>query len=296
MPRPPRDRLWSSWRQRVADITAERREHLEQARTRSAPVDVAMRLTLRNRPIAMSMIASALAFRMFLLMLPLAYVLIAGLNFLGDADAAAPERWSRRAGLSAIVAQSVSGAVQASEGGRWLAMGFGIVGTVLAGAGLVTALQRVCALAWGLPPPRGRNVRLVLGTIGSVVLIMVTTTATAAARSVSVGLGLVATILATAVFFGIALAGFVALPHPQVPTAALVPGALLFTVGLEANHLLVVYYFVPKAARASAVYGSLGVALVVLASLAVIGLLIVLAAEFNAVLWERGMGREASNG
>ena len=293
MPRPPRDHPWSSWRQRVADLTAQRREQLEQARTRSASVDVAMRLTLRSRPIAMSMIASALAFRMFLLLLPLAYVLIAGLTFLGNADAAAPERWARRAGLSSLIAQSVSGAVQASEGGRRLAMAFGVGGTILAAAGLVTALQRVCALAWGLPPSRGhRNVRLTLGTVVAVVVVMATTTSAASARSVSLGLGLVATILAAAVFFAVALVGFRALPHPQVPTVALIPGAALFALGLEANHLLVVYYFVPRAARASAVYGSLGVALVVLASLAVIGLLIVVAAELNAVLWERGTGSD----
>jgi uncharacterized BrkB/YihY/UPF0761 family membrane protein len=51
--------------------------------------------------------------------------------------------------------------------------------------------------------------------------------------------------------------------------------------------LAVSVYFAPRAARASAVYGSLGVALVLLVSLFLFARLAVAAAELNATLWER---------
>jgi uncharacterized BrkB/YihY/UPF0761 family membrane protein len=78
-----------------------------------------------------------------------------------------------------------------------------------------------------------------------------------------------------------------ALPHPAVPWTALVPGALLFAGGFLAYNLTVTLYFAPRAARASAVYGSLGVALVLLVSLFLFSRLAVTAAELNATVWER---------
>jgi hypothetical protein len=57
------------------------------------------------------------------------------------------------------------------------------------------------------------------------------------------------------------------LPRPAMPWTALVPGSLLFAAGFLLFNLTVRLYFVPRAARASAVYGSLGVALVLLVSL-----------------------------
>jgi uncharacterized BrkB/YihY/UPF0761 family membrane protein len=274
-------------RARLGALVADGQARLERARTRYAPVDVAVGVLQRNRPVALGLLASALAFRLFLLLLPLTYVLVAGLGFLGAADAGAPGHLARRAGLSALVADSVARAVRASTRGRWLALAFGIVATVAAAGGVATVLQRVHALAWDLPPPRGRSGRLVLGLIVALVLSAGTAALAASARAASPGWGLLATVAAGAVYFAVSLAASWALPHPQVPWTALAPGALLFAVGLQGYHLLIAYYFVPKAARASAVYGSLGVALVLLAALSLLGLLVVAAAELNAVLWER---------
>ena len=68
---------------------------------------------------------------------------------------------------------------------------------------------------------------------------------------------------------------------------ALLPGACLFAVGYMAFTLTVSLYFAPRAARASTVYGSLGVALTLLVSLFLFARLAVAAAELNATLWER---------
>jgi uncharacterized BrkB/YihY/UPF0761 family membrane protein len=78
------------------------------------------------------------------------------------------------------------------------------------------------------------------------------------------------------------------MPRPSaVPWTALVPGACLFAVGFIAFNLAVSLYFAPRAARASTVYGSLGLALILLVSLFLFARLAVAAAELNATLWER---------
>jgi uncharacterized BrkB/YihY/UPF0761 family membrane protein len=283
------------WLERLGALVTEVRTRLEAYRRRYAPVDVGMRFAERNRPVAIGLLASALAFRLFLLMLPLAYVLIAGLDFLRAASPGTPAMLARQAGLTSLIAGSVDQAVRASDQGRWLALAFGVSASVFAASGVVTVLQRVHALAWQVPAPRGRHSPwLVLGVLGGIILIMFSTAAAASARHGSPGWGLLATLGAGGVYFGVALAGAWALPRPAIPLRSQMPGALLFAVGMQAFHVAVVYYFVPKTARSSAAYGSLGVALVVLASLSLLGLLVVGAAAFNAILWERRGARKES--
>jgi uncharacterized BrkB/YihY/UPF0761 family membrane protein len=79
---------------------------------------------------------------------------------------------------------------------------------------------------------------------------------------------------------------------PGVPWTALVPGACLFAAGFQGYTVAVGLYFAPRAARASTVYGSLGVALVLLVSLFLFARLAVAAAELNATL-EELLGRIA---
>jgi hypothetical protein len=67
-----RGHLVRSSRERLRTITADGRSRLELARTRLPPVDVGFRFLYRSRPVALGMLASAIAFRLFLLLLPLA--------------------------------------------------------------------------------------------------------------------------------------------------------------------------------------------------------------------------------
>ena len=62
---------------------------------------------------------------------------------------------------------------------------------------------------------------------------------------------------------------------------------MLAAVGFQVLHVVVVYYFADRLGRASAVYGALGVALVVLAWLFLVGQLTVAAAELDAAIWEQ---------
>ena len=67
----------------------------------------------------------------------------------------------------------------------------------------------------------------------------------------------------------------------------LIPGAIVFAVGVEALHLIVVYYLAARLTHASALYGSLGIAAAILFGLYLIGRLIIAAIVINVAVWER---------
>ena len=283
-------------RERLEARLADGQARLEQARARSPAVDTAVDTAIgvvrRERPVATGILAAALAFRLFALLIPLIYVLVAGLGFFATAGGrAGPGRGDR---LSQLVVDSIAAVARTSHRGRLIALIFGGVATLLAAGGVVEVLRWIHVLAWRLTPVRQRrNPRLVLGLVAGIVLTSSASAASEWARAAASGLANELTVLSTTSAAQVVLLAALwfalswALPHPVVPWTALLPGALLFAAGFQAYHLAVTLYFAPRAARASAVYGSLGVALVLLVSLFLFSRLAVAAAELNATLWER---------
>jgi uncharacterized BrkB/YihY/UPF0761 family membrane protein len=267
---------------------------LERARSRSMVVDTMVGVVRRERPVAVGILAGSLAFRLFALLIPLCYVLVAGLGFAAEASASeAQPRGGNR--LGDLVISSVAVASRSSERGRWLALLAGGVATLIAAAGVLEVLRWVHLLAWRMRPTRQRIAPWgVLGLVAGIAVEFAASAWAEQARSDAQGLASELTvILVTAGVQVVVLAALwqllsLAMPRPRgVPWTALVPGACLFAVGLLAFHLTVSLYFAPRAARASTVYGSLGVALVLLVSLFLFARLAVAAAELNATLWER---------
>jgi uncharacterized BrkB/YihY/UPF0761 family membrane protein len=290
-----------SRREQLDLLLAAGQARLERARTRSRAVDAAVDTLRRERPVASGILAGALAFRVFALLIPLAYVLVAGLGFSVRSDA-------QQAGighgdhLGDLVVDSIAAAAETSQRGRWVALVLGGVATLVAAGGVVEVLRWIHVLAWRITPPRERRNRwLFLALVAGTAVLFGATALAERTRAAAQGLGSeLWTILATAAAQVVLLAALwlalsMALPRPPVPWTALVPGALLFAGGFQAFSLSVSLYFAPWAARASTVYGSLGVALVLLASLFLVGRLAVTAAELNATLWERRAQRRRPN-
>jgi uncharacterized BrkB/YihY/UPF0761 family membrane protein len=267
---------------------------LERARSRSMVVDTMVGVVRRERPVAVGILAGSLAFRLFALLVPLGYLLVAGLGFAADraADEASPRGGNR---LGDLVIASVAAATRTSGRGRWLALILGGLATLLAAAAVLEVLRWVHLLAWRMAPARGRvNPWLVLGLVAGLAVASFTATLAEQARADARGLATEVTVLLTTagvqlvVLAALWLALTMAMPRPLgVSWTAMVPGACLFAVGYMAFTLSVSLYFAPRAARASTVYGSLGVALTLLVSLFLFARLAVAAAELNAILWER---------
>jgi uncharacterized BrkB/YihY/UPF0761 family membrane protein len=100
----------------------------------------------------------------------------------------------------------------------------------------------------------------------------------------------VATLLALAFYAGIWLLITVRLPHGGTDWTALIPGALVFGIGIEVLHVVVAYFITPYAIAKQGTYGALGAAAALLFGLFLISRLIVASAVVNATLWERRAG------
>jgi uncharacterized BrkB/YihY/UPF0761 family membrane protein len=281
-------------REQLEAMLAGGQARLERARSRSLVVDTMAGVVQRERPVAVGILAASLAFRLFALAVPLAYVAVAGLGFAGQAavDVGRPEAGDR---LGDLLVASVAAAAGSSHRARWLALIFGGVATLLAAAGVLEVLRWVHLLAWRIPPFRARtNPWLVLGLVAGIAVVSASSAVAEQARADAQGLATELTVVLVSagaqavVLAALWLALSTAMPRPPaVPWTALVPGACLFAAGFQGFNLAVSLYFAPRAARASTVYGSLGVALVLLVSLFLFARLAVAAAELNATLWER---------
>jgi uncharacterized BrkB/YihY/UPF0761 family membrane protein len=281
-------------RDQLEAMLATGQARLERARSRSLVVDTMVGVVQRERPVAVGILAASLAFRLFALMIPLTYVLVAGLGFAAQATA---EEAQPRVGdrLGDLLVASVASATRTSGRGRWLALVLGGIATLVAAAAVLEVLRWVHLLAWRLPPARARtNLWLVLGLVAGFAVVFACSALAERARADAKGLAGELTVILTSagvelvVLAVLWLALSMAMPRPPgVPWTALVPGAGLFAVGFLAFTLAVSLYFAPRAARASTVYGSLGLALVLLVSLFLFARLAVAAAELNATLWER---------
>jgi uncharacterized BrkB/YihY/UPF0761 family membrane protein len=263
-------------------------------RSRSMVVDTMVGVVQRERPVAVGILAASLAFRLFALLIPFAYVVVAGLGFAADSATADA---TPRAGdhLSDLVVTSVAAAATSSQRARWLALIFGGLATLLAAAAVLEVLRWVHLLAWRMPPSRSRaGPWPVLGLVAGVAVMGAASALAEQARADAKGLATEVTVVLltagaqAAVTALLWLALSAAMPRPaRVSWTALVPGALLFGAGFQGFSVAVSVYFAPRAARASTLYGSLGVALVVLVSLFLFARLAVAAAELNATLVER---------
>jgi uncharacterized BrkB/YihY/UPF0761 family membrane protein len=281
-------------RERLEAMLVTGQARLERARSRSMVVDTMVGVVRRERPVAVGILAASLAFRLFALLVPLGYLLVAGLGFAADraAGETSPRDENR---LGDLVIASVAAATRTSGRGRWLALILGGLATLIAAAAVLEVLRWVHLLAWRMAPARGRvSPWLVLGLVAGVAVVSFTGTLAEQARADARGLASEVTVLLTTaglqlvVLAVLWLALTLAMPRPPgVSWTAMVPGACLFAVGYLAFVLTVSLYFAPRAARASTVYGSLGVALTLLVSLFLFSRLAVAAAELNATLWER---------
>src|SRR4051794_14134223 len=106
----------------------------EAARSRHPIIDVGYRLVERDSSIGGGLLAGALAYRLFVLLLPTALLCVAGLGLYADAADKSTSEAAREAGLHGLIASQV--ASTSSSGARWLVF-----------------LLMVPAVLYGTPPP-----------------------------------------------------------------------------------------------------------------------------------------------
>jgi uncharacterized BrkB/YihY/UPF0761 family membrane protein len=264
-------------------------ERLEVERGRRTSVRVAYDFYSRDKAFAGSLLAGGLSVKLFLWFLPFALSVVAVLGSLSEQFDQPAEDLARESGLAAVLAQLVADAVEETTRARWYLIVFGIVFLFWAGIGVVRALALTSRLAWRMPgtPP----VRKLYGSLG-VIAIVVAILAVQWIRSRLLGgpvySDLILFAVAAGALGGIFLMLFMWLPRPDgVPLTALVPGALLMTVGVLAIRLATLVYFAPRIGTAPSLYGGLGLSAVFLAWLYIISRLLVASISLNAAIWQR---------
>ena len=230
-----------------------------------------------------TLIAGGLAYRLFLWLLPFALVVAAVSSFFQSDLVAGGEE----VGLTHSAASTMSDAIEQSSKDRVYFLVAGLYFLLWFGIGVVRALRLAYFVAWGIPREKFRRpIRAgVLFTLCATGLIGISLIPDWARENTSYGI--VVTLAVTVAYLAIALWMMDVLPHREVRWTALLPGAVIVAVGIQALHVVATVYLAPRLGRSSELYGSLGAATVILLWLYIIARLFTFSAFLNAQLWER---------
>lgn len=277
-----------TWQARLRALRSDAQSRLEASRSASRGVDTAFVTTDRDRTVGGNLLACAIAFRVFIWLLPFALVITAGLGFLHASTSGDPQHLAEELGLGRSVIAVVGDSAEQAERSRYVMLGIALIGLYTAGSAGAKTTTAVYRLAWGLPPSRRRGGPLAsLAFTGALLVIIGLGLLAQVLRERIPGLGLSATII-VAVIWTLAWWGLsAALPHRSARITALFPGAALMGAGTQALHLVTVYYLSRKIDSASELYGGLGVAATLLLGLYFFSRLVVASALLNATVWER---------
>jgi uncharacterized BrkB/YihY/UPF0761 family membrane protein len=265
----------------------------EAERSRHRSVDALFETVDRDAEVGGGIIAGALAYRLFIWLLPLALVLVAGLGIAASAASTSPDQAAGSLGLAGLVSSSVESAAKGSS--RWYALIVGVPILLWATRSLLRALIGVHRLVWtdlrdAAPRPTVAATARLLVLILSLTFI---SAAAAAARSWSGPAGVIASVALTLAYAGVWLVISLGLPHRGAGWRELIPGALLFGVSAAVLQIAAAYVLAPMALSKQGTYGALGIAAALLFGLYLLGRVMVAAAALNATLAER-RGRSAA--
>ncbi len=277
-------------RQRQEAVQA-RMEHLsrraQEERHRRGWVDVIFEVADRDGEVAGGVIAGALAYRLFIWLLPAGLVFVGGLGVIAAAVSDSPNDVASNLGVGSIVSHSLQNASKSHS--AWYAVIVGVPILLYTTRSVLRVLIGTHRLAWGdvrdaRPKPTFLDAVKLLGVF---VVYFVLAGFAGWARAHSHVAGLVVTIVVMFGFAGLWLWTSMQLPHRDAGWLDLVPGAVTVGIGVGIVQIGAAYLLGPYALEKQGTYGALGLAAALLLGLWVLGRVLVGGAEVNATLWER---------
>jgi uncharacterized BrkB/YihY/UPF0761 family membrane protein len=264
------------------------RARLESARPRSKWVDVGFRAWEHDTGAGGAIIAGAVAFRVFLFLVPYVFVFVVGVGFAANAADENAAQAARESGIGGLVAKAVGGAAHLSGFERVTALGVGLFALFFGAKALLKVLRLSYGMVWNVRPSKLKKT-----TKPALVLIGLTTIALATAaligdlRHGSLVLAVVGYALTTAVPFGLWLFASCWLPRRALTWQELVPGALLVALGTQVLHLVTVFWIAHLLESKTDTYGAIGAALAILLWAYLLARIVIAAAVLDAALWLR---------
>jgi membrane protein len=262
-------------------------ERAHDERRKRSWVDAAFEVGDRDAEVGGGIIAGALAYRLFIWMLPFGLVFIGGLGVIAGASSETPHQFASHLGLAGITSQSLQSASNSRS--PWYALIVGVPILLFVTRSVLRVLIGTHRLAWGdvegvRPKPSLLDAAKLLGVFIAYFALAVLASW---ARKHSPALGLVVMIAVIAAFIGLWLWTSTRLPHRDAGWVDLLPGAALVGVGMGILQMMAAYVFGPYAAQKQGTYGALGLGAALLLGMFFVGRLLVAGAELNATLWER---------
>ncbi|HEX3736467.1 MAG TPA: YihY/virulence factor BrkB family protein [Solirubrobacterales bacterium] len=193
--------------------------------------------------------------------------------------------------------------------GSGIALAVGVVGSLLAGVGVVLETEATFDRCWGVPKAGRRGflgsrlrATALLVALGGLAVVSTVVSGLAAGGADFLGVGgkLFGLAIATALNLFVFGAVFRLLTSDTVATRALVPGVAVATVGWEILQVIGGWYISHEVKSASAVYGTFALVIGLLAWIHLGAMFVVLGAETNVVrtrrLWPRSLLDGAGTG
>jgi len=269
----------ASWLERTRVLRA----RVEAARAGHASLDFGFRFLERDSAIAGGLLAGALAYRLFVLLLPTALLLVSGVGLYAGAVDQSPSEVVKDAGLHGLIASQV--AATASSSARELVFILMVPVVLYETVKLYRAIAVVHAIVWHGSGRGARVTKKGVGLFGAALLLNLVAVEIVGWERRTDQLGGLAALLVYVVLFGGAwLVVSTELPHRDVRLPALLPGALVMGAGLLVINVFNVYVTTRLVEDRANTYGALGIAAALLFSLVLVGRLVVVSAELNAEL------------
>lgn len=295
--RSARARAQAEHLRRRADATV---KDLERRRPGNRWVDAGFSTLERDVASGGGVLAAALAFRLFIFMVPFVFVIVTAIPTATDATDADPTELADRFGMAGLVATAIESADDISFWNRLALLVAGLFALVLAGRSLVRVLRITHGLAWHARVPKlQKPTRAALVLIAVIFLLVIFGSLTSRLQDQVGILGLVPMLLAGAGVAGLWTFVQYHLPRADVPWQKLVPGAVLVALGVEGLQIVTVVWFSRYIESKSETYGAIGAALAILLWAYFLGRIIVSGAMLNAALYEqeqRAAAQEAPGG
>jgi uncharacterized BrkB/YihY/UPF0761 family membrane protein len=275
---------------RVQVLQARATDKFEELRARHESVEFAVTTGERDRVLAGSLVAGAVAYRMFLVLVPFVVVLVALAGFFVDLSQVSAEKMVAKLGMLGLVASSVTATAEISTTSRWTMLIIGLWILLLTSRSLARALRTAHALAWGMPLEHWPGaLQASLAVMGGMLFAVLLMLALSALSTTSIIVNIIGTLVtAVALLIGWAWVSSV-LPHRDVGWRGLLPGSTLLAISMMLVNMAIVY-FTWRAQHASSFYGALGLSIVLLFWLYVLARVIIAAAVLNASYYVRETG------
>ena len=284
---PSSENVTSTRLERLRNSAQHTREVIEARRADSASIDTALKAVERDAQTGGGVLAAAVAFRLFMFLVPYAFVMVTGFGLASTTAGQSPNDAARSAGISGLLASAITSTSTLSLANRIAALVLGGIALAFTARSLIRVLWVVHRLIWGVRPSRTPSLWAVPVLVGVVSVLFGLADLVAWLGSLSLALRLVA-LLVTIVASGAAwyLASWW-MPREECAWWALLPGAVIVGLGVGVLHLLTLTYVAHVVTRKSSLYGAIGIALALLLWTYFAGRLLTASIAANASLWKR---------